>query len=117
MEAVENINQMGNKVTDAGFRFAWCNHDKGFVAVDSKLVFDNMMEPSGTEYSKMERDWYCVVNGGYNPMDLFRKYPSWFEIGHVKEMKKNRDGGINYVGQGIIGFLPIFEVEKTGGVN
>ncbi|WP_373496065.1 sugar phosphate isomerase/epimerase family protein [Aquiflexum sp.] len=117
MDTVENINEMGKKVKDAGFRFAWHNHDKEFVEVDGKLVFDTLMEHTDPEYTTVELDWYWVVKGGYNPEDLFKKYPSRFEIGHVKDMNNNRDGGICCVGQGIIDFKPIFEAAKIGGVK
>lgn len=117
METVENINKMGKKVKAAGFRFAWHNHDKEFVEVDGQLVFDTMMEHTDPEYATVELDWYWVVKGGYNPADLFKKYPDRFEIGHIKDMNNNRDGGISCVGQGIIDFKPIFDAAKIGGVK
>jgi sugar phosphate isomerase/epimerase len=117
METVENINQIGKKVKAAGFRFAWHNHAKEFVEVDGKLVFDTLMEHTDPEYATVELDWYWAVKGGYDPVDLFKKYPSRFELGHVKDMNNNRDGGISCVGQGIIDFKPIFDAAKIGGVK
>ncbi|WP_194777531.1 sugar phosphate isomerase/epimerase family protein [Pararhodonellum marinum] len=117
METIDNINQMGKQVKDAGFRFAWHNHDKEFAEVGGKLVFDTMMEHINPDYATVELDWYWVVKGGVDPVDLFEKYPSRFEISHIKDMNNNRDEGISCVGQGIMDFKPIFDAAKTGGVK
>ena len=117
MQASENINEVGKKVKEAGFRFAWHNHDKEFVDVDGKMAFDIIMENTDPEYATVELDWYWVVKGGQDPVDYFNKYPGRFEIGHVKDMNNNRDGGITCVGNGIMDFKKIIDHADTGGVK
>jgi sugar phosphate isomerase/epimerase len=64
MEAANNINAIGRKVKEAGFRFAWHNHAKEFVPVDGELAFDTLMKNTDPAYSTVQLDWYWVVKGG-----------------------------------------------------
>ncbi|MGF1636399.1 MAG: sugar phosphate isomerase/epimerase family protein [Cyclobacteriaceae bacterium] len=117
METAERINEIGKKVKEAGFRFAWHNHAKEFVDVEGKLAFDIIMENTDPKLSTVELDWYWVVKGGYDPVDYFKKYPGRFELAHVKDMNNNQDGSISCVGQGIIDFAPMFDASALGGVK
>lgn len=117
MEAANNINTIGRRVKEAGFRFAWHNHAKEFVLVDGQMAFYTLMENTDPAYSTVQLDWYWVVKGGQDPTAYFRKYPGRFELAHVKDMNNNTDGGISCVGNGIIDFAPMFAAAKTGGVK
>jgi len=117
MEAAERINAYGKQAKEAGFRFAWHNHDKEFADVDGKLAFDILMENTDPDYSTVQLDWYWVVKGGQDPVTYFNRYPGRFELAHVKDMNNNRDRGISCVGNGIIDFEPIFSNAPLGGVK
>lgn len=117
METARRLNDYGKKISDAGFRFAWHNHDKEFVDVDGKLAFDILMENTNPEHVAVQLDWYWVVKGEQDPVTLFNRYPGRFELAHVKDMNNNRDRGISCVGNGIIDFEPIFRNAPRGGVK
>ncbi|MFP4096561.1 MAG: sugar phosphate isomerase/epimerase family protein [Cyclobacteriaceae bacterium] len=117
MQTVDRLNEVGKKIKEAGFRFAWHNHDKEFVDIDGRTAFDILMENTDPQYVSVQLDWYWVVKGGADPVALFNKYPGRFELAHVKDMNNNRDRGMTCVGQGIIDFEEIFAHAKTGGVR
>ena len=117
METAERINAYGKQAKEAGFRFAWHNHDKEFVDIEGKLAFDILMENTDPEYSTVQMDWYWVVKGGQNPATYFDRYPGRFELAHVKDMNNNRNLGKTCVGNGIIDFEPIFRKAPIGGVR
>ena len=117
METAERLNNYGKRISDAGFRFAWHNHDKEFVDVDGKLAFDILMENTDPQHVAVQLDWYWVFKGGQDPVTLFNRYPGRFELAHVKDMNNNRDRGISCVGNGIIDFEPIFRNAPQGGVK
>ena len=118
MSAADNINSIGKKVKEAGFRFAWHNHDKEFQEInDDNLPFDLLLKNTDPDLSTVEMDWYWVVKGGQDPADYFKKYPGRFEIAHVKDMNNNRDGGITCVGNGVMDFDAILKDAPTGGVR
>ena len=117
MEAAERINTIGKKIKEGGFRFAWHNHDKEFRDINGQLAFDMILENTDPAYSTVQLDWYWVVKGGQDPVEYFKKYPGRFEIGHVKDMNNNKDGGITCVGNGIMDFDRIFSHADRGGVE
>ena len=117
METAARINKYGKLFKEAGFRFAWHNHDKEFADVEGKAAFDLLMQNTDPDYSTVELDWYWVVKGGHDPALLFEKYPGRFELAHVKDMNNNRNMGKTCVGNGIIDFEPIFKKAPLGGVK
>lgn len=117
METADRINEIGKKVKEAGFRFAWHNHDKEFVNINGELAFDMLMQHTDPDYSTVQLDWYWVSKGGQDPVEYFKKYPGRFELAHVKDMNNNRDQGITCVGNGILDFKHIFNHVDTGGVE
>ena len=117
METARRLNEYGKQISDAGFRFAWHNHDKEFAELGGSTPFDELMKQTDPEYVTVELDWYWVVKGGHDPADLFERYPGRFELAHVKDMNNNRDRGITCVGNGIINFESIFEKSPKAGVK
>jgi sugar phosphate isomerase/epimerase len=117
MQTAERLNEVGKKIKEAGFRFAWHNHDKEFVDIEGRTAFDILMQNTDPELVAVQLDWYWVAKGEADPVELFNKYPGRFELAHVKDMNNNRDRGITCVGQGILDFDEIFAHAQTGGVK
>ena len=118
METAENINKVGKKIKEGGFRFAWHNHAKEFVDIDHRQAFDIIMENTDPDYSTSELDWFWVTEGGRDPIELFKKYPGRFELAHLRDKHNSRHGGSACPGQGLIDFEPIIkEAKKTGGTQ
>ncbi len=117
LRTAERLNTYGKQIKEAGFRFAWHNHDKEFVDIDGEVAFDTLMKNTDPEYVTVEMDWYWVVKGGQNPVTYFSRYPGRFELAHVKDMNNNRDEGITCVGNGIINFKPILNQAAKGGAK
>lgn len=117
LSSAEKINELGRKIHKAGFRFAWHNHDGEFRMIDGRPGFDILLENTDPEFSTVELDWYWVIKAGFDPVEYLKKYPGRFEIGHVKDMNNNTDGGVSCVGQGIIDFAPVFDAAQKNGTK
>ena len=113
--AADNLNELGKKIKQAGFRLAWHNHDKEFAALGEETVFDYLMAQTDPELVAVQLDWYWVVKGNADVIDLLRRYPGRMELAHVKDMNNNRDRGMTCAGSGIIDFASILpEAEAMG---
>ena len=115
LRAAENLNRLGETVKKAGLKLLWHNHDKEFVDVEGGRVFDILMAETDPSLVAVELDWYWVIKGGAEPVELFHQYPGRFPLAHVKDMNNNKDRGISCVGHGIIDFAPIIKAAPMGG--
>ncbi len=115
MKTSERINRVGKKIKEAGFRFAWHNHRWAFGKIDDRLILDIILENTDPQYSTVEMDTFWVVYPGYDPVEVYKKYPGRFELVHIKDMKNENEKKSVCPGQGIIDFEPVIEEAKRSG--
>src|SRR5664280_1727116 len=113
----EKFNKMGEIAKKNGIRFGYHNHAFEFEKIDGQLPFDLLLTQTDPSLVTFEMDLYWVTRGGYNPLDLFKKYPGRFELWHVKDMVKTDDMFFAPVGTGRIDFASIFAEKKTAGMK
>lgn len=113
----EKFNKMGEIAKKNGIRFGYHNHAFEFEKKDGQLPFDLLLTQTDPSLVTFEMDLYWVTRGGYNPLDLFKKYPGRFELWHVKDMVKTDDMFFAPVGTGRIDFASIFAEKKTAGMK
>jgi len=105
----EYFNAVGDKCNAAGIRFGYHNHNKEFTTeLEGKRVYDWMLELTDPTKVMFEMDLYWVMDGGGVATEYFDKYPSRFELWHIKD--KAEVGA-----SGTMDFAAIFaEKEKAG---
>jgi sugar phosphate isomerase/epimerase len=115
----ETFNQRGETCKKNGIRFAYHNHDYGFVPVDGQMPQDILMQNTDRDLVDYEMDIYWVVTAGQDPIAWIDKYPGRFKLSHIKDRKKgaplsDRDASV-ILGTGSIDFKKILkEAGKKG---
>ena len=106
------FNAAARKVKDAGFRFAFHNHNDVFRKAGDELPIDILMRETDPALVSYQMDVYWVVNGGGNPVELLGKYPGRFTMLHLKDSMGAPDHKMADVGSGTIDFKAILSHAK-----
>lgn len=113
----EIMNKGAEVCKQYGLRMGYHNHEFEFQKIGEEIPYDVMLAELDPKLIGMELDIYWIVYAGYKPLDYFSKYPSRFELWHVKDMEKeNRDNNAN-VGTGSIDFVELFKHAKHAGLK
>lgn len=107
------FNDAAKRVHDAGFRFAFHNHNDIVKRTGDLLPIDILMRETDPALVHYQMDIYWAVSGGSDPLDLLARYPGRFAMFHVKDGRAPwTDASQDVVGQGTIDFKPIFAKAK-----
>jgi sugar phosphate isomerase/epimerase len=105
------LNRAAALAKDAGFRFAYHNHDTEFKKVEDSVPWDVLMSETDPKLVFAQIDLYHAVNGGADPLDLLARYGPRIKMLHVKDMGA-ADRRMVDVGAGTIDFKTIFARAK-----
>jgi len=111
------FNAAAKKVNDAGFKFAFHNHNDVFRKAGDELPIDILMRETDPSLVSYQMDVYWVVNGGGNPVDLLQRYPGRFTMLHLKDSKGAPAHKMADVGAGTIDFKAILARAKAAGLE
>ena len=90
-------NQIGERCNEAGLRFGYHNHSFEFTEIEGQLMYDYLIENTDPDKVFFQMDVYWVIEGGYNPVEYFNKYPGRFEQLHIKdETEIGRSGMVDF---------------------
>jgi len=106
------FNAAGKKVKDAGFSFAFHNHNDVFRKAGDELQIDILMRETDPALVSYQMDVYWVVNGGGNPVELLGKYSGRFKMLHLKDSMGAPDHKMADVGAGTIDFKAVLSHAK-----
>src|SRR6266568_3227690 len=93
-DAIAVFNQAGERLRDAGLRFAYHLHGYEFQPCDAGTLFDLMVAETKPEFVAFELDVFWALHGGADPVQLLHRYGSRFELMHVKDLKKGVKGNL-----------------------
>ncbi|MFG1643227.1 sugar phosphate isomerase/epimerase family protein [Amycolatopsis sp. NPDC049252] len=90
----------------ARLKLGYHNHDHEFHPIDGVLPYDVLTAKTNKRDVHLEIDLFWAVNGGADPVELFRRnYPRVTQY-HVKD--RTADGQMTDPGTGVINFPRIF---------
>lgn len=116
-QACELINKGAEVCKQYGIRMSYHNHDFEFEKIDDQIPYNMMLDELDPALVGMELDLYWITRAGYNPSDYFKKYPSRFELWHVKDMSKADRTKNADIGTGSIDFVEIFKQAEQSGMR
>lgn len=112
-----DLNKAGELCKKSGIQLCYHNHDFEFQQMESVLPFDILMGQTDSKLVKAELDIYWAVKAGFQPLDLFKKYPKRIALWHVKDMDNTEKKFFTEVGNGTIDFKAIFKAKKASGMK
>jgi sugar phosphate isomerase/epimerase len=107
------FNGAARKAKDAGFRFAFHNHNDIVRTQNGILPVEILMRETDPALVFYQMDIYWAVSGGADPLALLARYPGRFKMFHVKDGKPPySDASQTDLGQGTIDFKPVFAMGR-----
>lgn len=115
--SIEVLNKTAEACKKANIILAYHNHTGEFEKIDGQTqtaydMFLSQLSPN----IKMELDLCWATKAGIDPVELFRKNPGRFQLWHVKDLNKEKQGPAP-VGDGIIDFKRIFDNADVAGMK
>jgi sugar phosphate isomerase/epimerase len=101
----EVFNHVGETCRVNGLRLAYHNHDFEFASVRGQVPFDVLLEETDPELVDFELDFFWVVTGGRDIVDVIRQAPERITMSHIKDF--DAEGNMVDVGKGTIDFAAI----------
>jgi sugar phosphate isomerase/epimerase len=86
--SAERFNTIGARVSAAGMRFAYHNHNIEAQKYGNIVAFDEVLRLTDPKVVGIEFDTGNFIAGGGDPYPYLEKYPHRFELAHVKEWAK-----------------------------
>ena len=114
-QIAENFNKLGEMCNEVGLKFGYHNHAFEFEKIDGIIPQELLIESTEAGLVDFEADLFWVTKGGYDPIELIKKYPGRVKCLHVKDATPELEG--TTVGMGIIDFESIFKVGKKDAVE
>ncbi|WP_163582547.1 sugar phosphate isomerase/epimerase family protein [Gracilibacillus saliphilus] len=117
--AAEELNEIGRKCSEAGFTFAYHNHNMEFFDLgNGKRGFDILFEETDREYVKMELDCYWATHAGVDPLQTIKAYDDLVVSLHIKDMTvENGEKRSIEIGKGSLDITTLWETGESVGVN
>jgi len=115
--SIEILNKTGDACKKANMTLAYHNHTEEFEKPEgaTETAYDSFLSQSSPDI-KMELDLCWATKAGVDPVELFKKHPGRFELWHVKDLDKDKNGPAP-VGEGIIDFKRIFTNADVAGMK
>jgi sugar phosphate isomerase/epimerase len=111
----DRFNDVGVRARAAGLRFAYHNHAFEFERIEGRRPIDVLLESTDPTLVSFELDLFWAVQGGGDPIELFKRHPQRFPMVHVKD--RDADGTMVEVGKGQIDFARIFANADLAGIQ
>jgi sugar phosphate isomerase/epimerase len=121
----EFFNGLAKQCRDAGFQFAYHNHNFEFRVYDGVVAYDELLRSSDKDLVKMEMDCFWTTFAGKDPAEYFRNHPGRFPLLHIKDLKPGyqptqgnfKGNPFIEVGSGTIDWKRIFSAAREGGLK
>ena len=111
------FNAIGRRVSDAGLRFGYHNHNTEFRPVQGSVPYDVLLSETDPKLVDFEMDVYWVTKGGADPLAYFARYPGRFHLIHAKDASAPPALEMRDVGGGTIDWKKIFAARGQAGIE
>lgn len=112
------LDELGRRCRDAGFRFAYHNHDAEFETFGGGVpAYDTLLARTDPALVAFELDAYWAYKAGRDPVRYFERFPGRFALCHVKDGTAPPERRMVDVGVGVIDFRRLFAVSARAGLR
>lgn len=93
-DAAAVFNRAGDALAKEGIKFFYHTHGYEFQPFAGGTLFDLLLKETNPRTVAYEMDIFWIVHPGQNPAALLEKYPTRFELMHLKDMRKDTPTGL-----------------------
>ncbi|KAB8128262.1 sugar phosphate isomerase/epimerase [Gracilibacillus oryzae] len=117
--AAEELNEIGRRCKEAGFTFAYHNHNMEFFDLgNGKRGFDIIFEETDKENVKVELDCYWATHADNEPIQVIQAYDDQVVSLHIKDMTiENGEKRSIEIGKGTLDISSLWQAGEKAGVN
>ncbi|SER48767.1 Sugar phosphate isomerase/epimerase [Gracilibacillus ureilyticus] len=117
--AAEELNEIGRKCKEAGFTFAYHNHNMEFFDLgNGKRGFDIIFEETDNENVKVELDCYWATHADNDPLKVIQSYDDQIVSLHIKDMTiENGEKRSIEIGKGTLDIGSLWQAGERAGVK
>jgi len=126
-EAIAVFNKAGEVMAKQGLHFFYHVHGYEFQPYQDGTLFDVLLAETDPKLVNYQMDVFWIVHPGQDPVKLLEKYPSRWQLMHVKGMRDITPTGLLTghtdvtndvaVGNGKINYPPILAAARKAGVK
>ena len=92
-EAIDVFNKAGETLAKHGLKFFYHVHGFEFQPYGDGTLLDLLFKETNPKYVNYEMDIFWIVFPGQDPVKLFEKYPTRWQLAHLKDMRKGTQTG------------------------
>lgn len=113
----QQLNSIGEQITDAGLGFAYHNNGFEFVDFNRENGYDIILKETDPSLVKLQMDMYWVMHASkLSPRELVKRHPGRYVMWHIKDMDKiTRD--YTELGNGSIDYAEILPDPAEAGLE
>ncbi len=118
-EYVATLNDLGRRVTAAGYKFGYHNHAFEFENTysDNTTFFDRLVAGTDPESVKFELDAFWANRGGADPARIVADHPDRMRLVHIKDAQQG-DAAVDVpFGEGGLDWEAILDASEQAGVE
>ncbi len=109
IEWAERVNEVADRVAEAGMEFGYHNHDQEFQTIDGRYGFDIFAEHvNDNVHLQLDVGWALV--GGADPVAVLNRHSDEIRSLHMKDMTE--DGGFTEIGEGDVDMKALANVAR-----
>ena len=126
-EAIAVFNKAGEVMAKHGLKFFYHVHGFEFQPYGQSTLLDLLFQETNPKYVNYEMDIFWIVFPGQDPVKLLEKYPTRWQLMHLKDMRKGTPtgaltGGTDVkndaaLGEGIMDLPAILRAARKVGVK
>jgi sugar phosphate isomerase/epimerase len=126
-EAIAVFNRAGEALAWHGLKFFYHVHGYEFQPYENGTLLDLLVSGTNPKFVNFQMDVFWIVHPGQDPVTLLKKYPTRWQLMHLKGMRDGTPTGLLTghtnvtndvaVGTGKIDYAPILREAKKIGVK
>ncbi|MDR1538394.1 MAG: sugar phosphate isomerase/epimerase [Clostridiales bacterium] len=108
---------VAEKITKAGMRFAYHNHNMEFLKDNGEYLLDIFYANTDPSTVYAELDLFWIAFAGVDPLAYMKKHAKRTKLLHIKQIKDYESKKCVDLNEGVIDFKEIIEIGKEIGVE
>jgi sugar phosphate isomerase/epimerase len=121
----EAMDRIGRRARAMGMRFGYHNHSAEFLTYERRLPMDEIVRLTDPENVVLELDIGWVAGGGYDPVEVIRRYAPRIHLLHIKDLVSSErvpgrmvaDERTTVIGAGTLDWPSIFRALRGAPVH